>query len=95
MFLLNMLNNKLKLPPRENALPGRASALPTASHHFVNGTALHAPFPQGMETAMFGLGCFWGAERKFWQIRRASIPPPWAMPPGSRPTRPIRKSAPG
>ncbi len=68
MFLLNMLNNKLKLPPRENALPGRADALPTASHHFVNATPLHAPFPQGMQTAMFGLGCFWGAERKFWQI---------------------------
>ena len=68
MFLLNMLNNKLKLPPQENALRGRAEALPTATHHFVNGTGLHAPFPQGMETAMFGLGCFWGAERKFWQI---------------------------
>ena len=68
MFLLNMLNNKLKMPPRENALPGRAEALPTASTHFVNGKALHAPFPAGMESAMFGLGCFWGAERKFWQL---------------------------
>lgn len=68
MFLLNMLNNKLKMPPRENALPGRADALPTASHHFVNGKSLHAPFPAGMETAVFGLGCFWGAERKFWQL---------------------------
>jgi peptide-methionine (S)-S-oxide reductase len=68
MFLLNMLNNKLKMPPRENALPGRADALPTASHHFVNGNSLHAPFPEGMETAVFGLGCFWGAERKFWQL---------------------------
>jgi peptide-methionine (S)-S-oxide reductase len=68
MFLLNMLNNKLKMPPRENALPGRADALPTASHHFVNGKSLHAPFPAGMETAVFGLGCFWGAERKFWQV---------------------------
>jgi len=68
VFLLNMLNNKLKMPPRENALPGRAEALPTASTHFVNGKALHAPFPAGMESAMFGLGCFWGAERKFWQL---------------------------
>jgi peptide-methionine (S)-S-oxide reductase len=55
MFLLNMLNNKLKMPPRENALPGRADALPTASHHFVNGNSLHAPFPEGTETALFGL----------------------------------------
>ncbi len=68
MFLLNMLNNKLKMPAKENALPGRAQPLPTATHHFVNGTPLHAPFPEGMETALFGLGCFWGAERKFWEI---------------------------
>jgi len=67
MFLLNMLNNKLKMPPKENALPGRANTLPTASHHFVNGTPIKEPFPQGMEVAMFGLGCFWGAERKFWE----------------------------
>jgi peptide-methionine (S)-S-oxide reductase len=68
MFLLNMLNNKLKMPPKANALPGRANALPTASHHFVNGTPIKEPFPQGMEVAMFGLGCFWGAERKFWEL---------------------------
>jgi peptide-methionine (S)-S-oxide reductase len=68
MFLLNMLNNKLKMPARENALPGRDEPLATATHHFVNGTPLQAPFPAGLETAMFGLGCFWGAERKFWEI---------------------------
>ncbi len=68
MFLLNMLNNKLKLPPRENALPGRTQVQPTASLHFVNGALLKGPYPEGMETAIFGLGCFWGAERKFWQL---------------------------
>ncbi len=68
MFLLNMLNNKLKLPPRENALPGRAQVQPTASHHFVKGALLKGPHPQGMETVLLGLGCFWGAERKFWQL---------------------------
>ncbi|MDZ4760883.1 MAG: peptide-methionine (S)-S-oxide reductase MsrA [Alphaproteobacteria bacterium] len=56
-----------KLPGDANALPGRASALPTARTHFVNGRPLKAPFPEGLETAVFGLGCFWGAERKFWQ----------------------------
>ena len=68
MFLINMLNNKLKLPPRENALPGRDRPVDSGTRHFVNGASLHEPFPQGMEKAVFGLGCFWGAERKFWQL---------------------------
>lgn len=50
------------------ALPGRSATMPVPDKHFVNGNPLKAPFPQGMETALFGLGCFWGAERKFWQI---------------------------
>ena len=49
------------------ALPGRAAPIPTAERHFVNGHALKPPFPQGMREAVLGLGCFWGAERKFWQ----------------------------
>ncbi|GBO54002.1 peptide methionine sulfoxide reductase MsrA [Pseudanabaena sp. lw0831] len=61
------LGKKLTLPTSSDALAGRPSAIPTASHHFVNGNALNPPFPEGMETAVFGLGCFWGAERKFWQ----------------------------
>lgn len=55
------------LPTPETALPGRAAAIPTAKAHFVNGAPLHPPFPEHLEEAVFGLGCFWGAERKFWQ----------------------------
>lgn len=58
---------KLALPKPEEALPGRSEPMPLLNRHFVNGHPLKPPFPEGMETAMFGLGCFWGAERKFWQ----------------------------
>ncbi|HEY1382487.1 MAG TPA: peptide-methionine (S)-S-oxide reductase MsrA [Dongiaceae bacterium] len=57
-----------KIPTAAEALPGRANPIPTATTHFLNGHPLKPPFPAGMETAMFGLGCFWGAERKFWQL---------------------------
>lgn len=57
----------LSLPP-DNPLPGRAHPIPTAQRHFVNGHDLHPPIPQGMEEALFGLGCFWGAERMFWKL---------------------------
>jgi len=50
-------------------LPGRTTPIPTAERHFINGRSLHEPYPEGMERAIFGLGCFWGAERKFWQLR--------------------------
>ena len=56
------------MPTRDDALPGRAEAMPVSARHFVNGHALKGPFPAGMEKAMFGLGCFWGAERKFWDL---------------------------
>jgi peptide-methionine (S)-S-oxide reductase len=59
---------KLEMPSADEALPGRSTPLPTAPRHFVNGAALKGPPPEGSTMAMFGLGCFWGAERKFWQL---------------------------
>ena len=56
------------LPSAAEALPGRAQPIPTASTHFVNGRKLKPPYPEGLEEAVFGLGCFWGAERKFWEL---------------------------
>lgn len=61
------LGKKLTIPTPEKALPGRAQEMKVPEKHFINGNPLKGPFPAGMEMAMFGLGCFWGAERKFWQ----------------------------
>ena len=55
------------LPTRDEALPGRAEPLPTANKHFVTGEPIKGPYPDGFETAIFALGCYWGAERRFWQ----------------------------
>ncbi len=60
-------NKKHTLPTPEEALPGRAESMSVPSEHYVNGNPLQPPFPEAMEMAMFGMGCFWGAERKFWQ----------------------------
>jgi peptide-methionine (S)-S-oxide reductase len=67
MFLLDILTKKLALPSAAEAMPGRPTAIPTAERHFVSGRPLKGPFPDGLKTAVFGLGCFWGAERKLWQ----------------------------
>jgi peptide-methionine (S)-S-oxide reductase len=56
------------LPGADEALPGRTDPMPTATRHFVNGNPLKPPYPAGLEQAVFGLGCFWGAERKFWEL---------------------------
>ena len=62
-----ILVHKSALPTAEQALPGRSEVMPVPAAHFVNGNALQAPFPAGLEQAVFALGCFWGAERRFWQ----------------------------
>ncbi len=59
---------KADLPAAEDALPGRSERMPVAPRHYVNGQPLSEPFPEGLERAVFGLGCFWGAERIFWQL---------------------------
>jgi peptide-methionine (S)-S-oxide reductase len=60
-------STKLRLPPPDQALPGRAEAITVPDTHFVNGNRLKPPFPAGVQQAVFAMGCFWGAERKFWQ----------------------------
>ncbi len=62
------LRKKLEIPSAADALPGRASPIPTALSHFLNGNPLKGPYPEGYAKAMFGMGCFWGAERKFWEL---------------------------
>ena len=64
---MGMIAAKLRIPTPEQALPGRKERMPVADLHYVTGAPMRPPFA-GMEMAMFGLGCFWGAERKFWEI---------------------------
>ena len=65
MFLFKKSSD---MPTSANALPGRSNAIPTAKEHFINRYPLKGPYSQGLEKAMFGMGCFWGAERKFWEL---------------------------
>jgi peptide-methionine (S)-S-oxide reductase len=60
--------DKTRMPTKEQALPGRPEAMPVAARHAVLGTPMEPPFPEGSRMAMFGMGCFWGAEKKLWQV---------------------------
>jgi peptide-methionine (S)-S-oxide reductase len=59
---------KIRMPSKDQALPGRAEKMPVAERHAVLGSRMEPPFPEGSRMAMFGMGCFWGAEKKFWQV---------------------------
>jgi peptide-methionine (S)-S-oxide reductase len=63
-----VFDKKITLPSKADALPGRSEPIDVPERHYVNGAPLSEPFPAGTERALFGLGCFWGAERKFWQL---------------------------
>jgi peptide-methionine (S)-S-oxide reductase len=67
-MFFGLLGKKSQMPKPEEALLGRDRKIPVPAKHFVNGNPLEGPFPEKIELAMFGLGCFWGAERKFWQL---------------------------
>ena len=66
--MLHLFRKKAEMPSPADALPGRPDPLPTAETHFVSGNPLKGPYPPGIETIGLGFGCFWGAERKFWQL---------------------------
>ena len=70
MFLFGLGDKKLTLPTPEEALPGRNQKMNIPEKHYVNGNPMRPPYPEHLEMAMFGMGCFWGAERKFWQLEK-------------------------
>jgi peptide-methionine (S)-S-oxide reductase len=65
---MSVFRKSAQIPPPREALPGRSAALQLSGRHFVSGKRIVPPFPEGMQLALFGLGCFWGAERNFWKV---------------------------
>ena len=66
--MLQFFRKRPEMPSATDALPGRSTPIPTTETHFVNGNPLKGPYPEGTEQIVLGLGCFWGTERKFWQL---------------------------
>ena len=66
---MGFLSSKLRLPSKDQALPGRSVRMRVPEKHFVLNAPLEPPFPEGLQQAVFGMGCFWGAERKFWEAQ--------------------------
>jgi peptide-methionine (S)-S-oxide reductase len=73
MNIFNLLGKKTAMPAPAEALPGRSEPIPTAETHFVNHHPLKGPYPEGSEQAVFGLGCFWGAEKAFWKLDGVTV----------------------
>ena len=71
--MFSLFRKKSELPKPEDALPGRPNPIPTAETHFVNKQKLKGPYPDGLESAVFGMGCFWGVERIFWKLPGVSV----------------------
>ena len=84
------MRDKLTVPPPEQCLPGRAIKMAVPAKHFVNGNPLEGPYPAGLEMAVFGLGCFWGAERKFWEA--PGVWTPRSAMPAAAPQPDLRRS---
>ena len=91
--MFGLKRKPLSMPTPETALPGRPDAIATAATHFVNGAPLKGPYPQGSEIAIFGLGCFWGAEKAFWSVAGRLRHRRRLCRRHRRPIRPMRKCA--